>query len=116
MHIICWPVAWPGPTTESTIDDVCSECGQAIWVSGSSITYLFAHPDTTTVCLPCSQKGCDPDTPVRLVAGQFAEIAAVAPDAAARIHAAAQRGLTAGEIWRAIETYRGNIRDDEPRQ
>ena len=54
--LMCQPVSFRGYVTSGSLQDKCSKCGQAIWVSPSSWLIMHDNPGIEILCTPCTLK------------------------------------------------------------
>jgi len=52
--LMCQPVAFEGYVVPGGLPEKCSECGQPVWVSPSSLLILHDNPGTIILCVPCA--------------------------------------------------------------
>lgn len=52
--LICMPASFPGYVVPGSLPDKCSKCGQAVWVSPSSLLILHDNPEMEILCGACT--------------------------------------------------------------
>jgi len=52
--LICMPASFKGYVVPGSLPDKCSKCGQAVWVSPSSLLILHDDPGMDILCMSCS--------------------------------------------------------------
>ncbi|MBA7632311.1 hypothetical protein ES703_39854 [subsurface metagenome] len=52
--LICMPASFKGYVVPGSLPDKCSKCGQAVWVSPSSLLILHDNPEMEILCGPCT--------------------------------------------------------------
>ena len=52
--LMCQLVSFRGYVVPGSLPDKCSECGELVWVSPSSLLALHDNPGMEILCVPCS--------------------------------------------------------------
>ncbi len=60
-YLMCWPVSLEGYVPPGYLQDKCSKCGQAVWVSPSSWLILHDNPGMEILCIPCALEQMERD-------------------------------------------------------
>lgn len=53
IWLLCMPVPFKGYVPPGSLPDKCSECGQPVVVSPSSLLIMHDNPSMNILCIPC---------------------------------------------------------------